>query len=142
EIRTPAEQQLRTLETYRKCLVKTAATGEAATPVLVAKNPAFSKRIPLIQRVFPDARFVYPVRHPVDAVAGRLELVERIWQRRSEAASLEPVHVRRLLADSIAIYRGAERGLADAPDQDKYAVRSDDFVADLVEQFDIGPVDD
>lgn len=42
--------------------------GDPAAQVLVDKNPLHLMQVPLIHRLFPDARFILALRHPADVV--------------------------------------------------------------------------
>jgi tetratricopeptide (TPR) repeat protein len=48
--------------------VQEVAPGVPAKRLLIDKNPLYTLRGPLIQRVFPDARFIFALRHPCDVV--------------------------------------------------------------------------
>ncbi len=53
---------------YRGCVTRHVAAHarSGASPVYLAKNPAFSGKIRSLLRTFPDARFIYLIRNPVD----------------------------------------------------------------------------
>lgn len=143
----PARRQEQTLKGYRAILRKRAALDEAESPVMVAKNPAFSKRIGKLRELFPDARFVRVVRNPLQAIPSRLKLVDRIWRHR-HGEGLAPDHARCLMRDSIDIYEGAEAGFGELPDRKTWEVRFDRFVdrpahhlVRLVQKLDLGPVE-
>jgi hypothetical protein len=46
----------------------------------VAKNPAFSVKIETLRRFFPDAKFIYLVRNPVDMLASKTSFFSYIWR--------------------------------------------------------------
>lgn len=48
--------------------VREIAPGVPAGRLLIDKNPLYTLRGPLIHRVFPDARFIFALRHPCDVV--------------------------------------------------------------------------
>jgi hypothetical protein len=114
---------------YRACLMKKLYREPGNSAVwIVAKNPAFSQRIPLLRAVFPDARFIHLWRDPTETIPSRLSLIRAIWRRRfGDDLDLAPDHVEAIVADSIRTYTRAERDLALVPAADKLAVHYEDF---------------
>ncbi|MFB6351422.1 MAG: sulfotransferase [Bradymonadaceae bacterium] len=150
------EEQRRTLRAYRDVLRKNAWLADAETPVVVGKNPELSKRLPLVREVFPEAKFVYLPRNPLETIPSLLELIERIWEFTSnthEMSSehgtlLEPSHARHKFEDCITLHRRLDRDLEAVDEADKFVVPFEEFVADpadqieaMVEQFGFGEVD-
>jgi hypothetical protein len=45
----------------------------------IAKNPAFSVKIDSLREYFPDAKFIYLVRNPVDMLASKTSFFSFIW---------------------------------------------------------------
>lgn len=45
----------------------------------IAKNPAFSVKIDSLREYFPDAKFIYLVRNPVDMLASKTSFFSYIW---------------------------------------------------------------
>ncbi|MGM0575834.1 MAG: sulfotransferase [Myxococcota bacterium] len=104
--------------------------GGDAEAWIVAKNPAFTRKIPALLRAFPDARFVYLVRDPREAIPSRLSLVRAIWRRRFPGfREMRPEQVETLLADSVRTYLRAERDLPQVPTSRRLVVTYDDLVA-------------
>lgn len=46
----------------------------------LAKNPAFSAKIVALRQYFPDAKFIYLVRNPVDMLASKTSFFTYIWR--------------------------------------------------------------
>jgi hypothetical protein len=45
----------------------------------IAKNPAFSSKVHALRHNFPDAKFIYLVRNPVDMLASKTSFFSYIW---------------------------------------------------------------
>ena len=45
----------------------------------IAKNPAFSSKVNALREYFPDAKFIYLVRNPVDMLASKTSFFSYIW---------------------------------------------------------------
>jgi hypothetical protein len=45
----------------------------------IAKNPAFSSKVHALREYFPDAKFIYLVRNPVDMLASKTSFFSYIW---------------------------------------------------------------
>ncbi|MBK9647651.1 MAG: AMP-binding protein [Deltaproteobacteria bacterium] len=130
----PAARQARVLGFYRDVLTRRLHrdVGTAATERwIVAKNPAFTQKIPALARLFPDARFIYLVRDPLKAIPSRLALLRAIWRLRApEVPSLTPAQVDVIVEDSVRTYLCAERDLPGLPEHRRLVVRHDALHAD------------
>ena len=130
----PPERQARALGWYRACLLKKLhreppAGDEPAW--VVSKNPAFTHKVPELLRVFPDARFIYHVRSPLETIPSRLSLIEAIWQRRFPGfAKMSPRQVEVIVADSLRTYLSAEEELPKLPEGRRLVVRYEDLTRD------------
>lgn len=130
----PKPRRKRVFEYYRACLQKKAyaqptPTGEA--PWMVSKNPAFCQKIPLLREVFPDARFLYLIREPKQAIASRLSLIRAIWRHRFPGTEpMTPDQASVIVDDSIASYTLAQRDLAQVPEEKKLLIRFTDLIED------------
>lgn len=85
-------------------------------PWVIAKNPAFSHRIPQLLAQFPDARFIVLHRDPRQAIASRLGLIQRVWNSRNSGARLNSGQVELIYQDSKKIYLGLEEQKALIPE--------------------------
>lgn len=114
---------------YRACALK--KLYRAGPGWLVAKNPAFTDKIPALVDMFPDARFVYLVRNPLETIPSRLSLVREIWRRRfPRFVDMSAQQVEIVMASSVNTYLAAERDLPGLPEDRKLVVRYDDLVRD------------
>lgn len=115
----PPQLQAQALAWYRACLKKKVwrEPGESGSGLWpVSKNPAFTQKIPALLRVFPEARFIYLVRNPLEAIPSRLSLIREIWrQRRPGFREMRPEQVETILADSLRTYLRAEEELPGLP---------------------------
>jgi hypothetical protein len=103
---------------YQSCLRKVAyfaSAGKGTSPWLIAKNPAFSNRIPELLARFPDARFLILHRDPRRAIASRLGLVERIWAAKKACTAFGSEHVELIYQDSLQTYRNIDRHVSSIP---------------------------
>ena len=91
---------------------------------IVAKNPAFSQKISDLMVTFPDARIVYLVRDPLQAIPSRLSMLRAIWHRRFPSyTELTAAQAETILEDSLRTYRLAERDLPLVPEHRRLVVR-------------------
>lgn len=121
----PESEQQVALTWYRACLLKKIhrePPADSTTPAwIVAKNPAFSQRIPQLLRVFPDAKFILLVRNPLETIPSRLSLIREIWRLRyTEIERMSPAQVATIVDDSVRTYAYAQR--------DRALLRSDQLV--------------
>jgi omega-hydroxy-beta-dihydromenaquinone-9 sulfotransferase len=131
----PEIRRARALNWHRACLLKKAYREPGLTPDTpiwgVSKNPAFSQKVPALRRVFPDARFIYLVRNPLETIPSRLSLIRSIWRHRFPGFDqMSPDQVDTIVADSVRTYLHAERDLADVPAAAKFVLPYRDFTAD------------
>jgi hypothetical protein len=69
----PRAQQDAVFRFYRGCVLRQACFA-GADRALLSKNPFFSGKVDALQRHFPDARFVYLVRNPLDVVGSTISM--------------------------------------------------------------------
>ncbi|MCB9733615.1 MAG: sulfotransferase [Deltaproteobacteria bacterium] len=116
---------------YRAVLERHAARVTSRTgrpPIVVAKNPAFTHKVPQLLATFPDARFVFCDRDPVEAIASRLRLVDAIWRRRRPGFSgMAAPQVETLVADSVRTFRAAARWARELPRERRIIARLDEL---------------
>jgi hypothetical protein len=118
---------------YRDCLMKRIHEHRepASRARILAKNPAFSYKIPTLCRYFPSARFILLLRDPREAIPSRLALVRSIWRwQGSDDADMTPEFAEHLYQDSVRIYLGAERDFWSLPAEQRMLVRYEDLVDD------------
>jgi hypothetical protein len=99
-------------------------------PVYIAKNPAFSVKIDTLRKYFPDARFIYLVRNPVDMLASKTSYFSYCWQFFGEP--LEPYPFQpELLALTKHWYTYSLERLETLPESDYVILKYDDLVGNL-----------
>ena len=107
----PAAMRDSALSYYRAVAQKAAhlrATPSGPTPWLCAKNPAFTAKVDALRRFFPDARFLFVHRDPLEAIPSRLSLARAIWRRRIPGfGEMSPAQVETFVGDSVRTYRAA-----------------------------------
>lgn len=119
---------------YRACLMKKLyREPHAGGPAwIVAKNPAFSQKIPMLREIFPDARFVHLWRDPLVTIPSRLSLIRAIWwERFGRTIELSPAQVEAIVDDSIRTYARADRDLKGVPEEGQVRVDYNDFIRDV-----------
>lgn len=129
----PLERQQAVLGWYRACLMKKLYREPGDGPVwIVAKNPAFSQKIPVLRKVFPDARFIHLWRDPLETIPSRLSLIRAIWRaRRGDNVDLAPEQVELIVADSLRTCTHAPRDLQDVPAADQITIDYESFIGDV-----------
>jgi hypothetical protein len=127
--------QARALGYYRACLLKKILREPGlcsdSPPWIVSKNPAFTHKTGHLLKVFPDARFIYLIRSPLETIPSRLSLIRNIWQRRFPGfPNMKADQVEAILADSIRIYLAAEQDLIELPEERRQVVRYTELLKD------------
>lgn len=95
----------------------------------VSKSPHFAGKIDDLRRWYPDARFVYLVRSPLETIPSALSMVCGLWAlsapgRRPTAEALESVY-----RGLVALYRQADQSLRRLPPESHLVVRYPDLMA-------------
>lgn len=73
----PTDEKRMTMQFYYRMVQKHLYLHEGRC--YIAKNPAFSVKIDSLREYFPDAKFVYLVRNPVDMLASKTSFFSYIW---------------------------------------------------------------
>jgi len=123
------QQKERILDYYARCLQRHLFMHEEEGRYYLAKNPNFSPMVDSLLDRFPDAKFIYLVRNPLDAVPSHLSLKEAEWQMLGDP--LEAYASRDfILESSLHWYTYPLERLAEE-DQSRYiVVNFDQMVAD------------
>lgn len=74
------KQKENMLDFYHRCLQRHLYALDAEDKKYLAKNPNFSPMVDSLLEEFPEARFIYLVRDPAEAVPSHLSLKEQEWQ--------------------------------------------------------------
>jgi hypothetical protein len=93
------------------------------------KNVFFAPRVRSVAERFPDARFIYMVRHPYEAMPSFLNMFTSAWRFHSPELANDPVLVRRLAQVGFDYYRAGLELMQDLPRERFRVVRYDDLVA-------------
>lgn len=78
--RMDPKQKNRILDFYTRCLQRHLYMHQREGHHYLAKNPNYSPMVDSLLSRFPDAKFIYLVRNPLDAVSSHLSLKEYEWQ--------------------------------------------------------------
>ena len=129
----PETRQRAVLGWYRACLMKKLHREPPldGPAWIVAKNPAFSQKIPCLREFFPDARFIHLHRDPMETIPSRLSLIRAIARQRFQRdLDLTPEHIEAVINDSIQTYARAQHDLKAVPDSDQLTIPYTRFIQD------------
>ena len=73
----PVDEKRMTMDFYYRMVQKHMYLNDGKC--YIAKNPAFSVKIDSLREYFPDAKFIYLVRNPVDMLASKTSFFSFIW---------------------------------------------------------------
>ena len=96
----------------------------------LAKNPAFSAKIIALREYFPDAKFIYLVRNPVDMLASKTSFFTYIWRYFNDP--LESYPFRNMLLElTRRWYLDSMNKLARLPISEYVILKYEDLMCDL-----------
>ena len=96
----------------------------------IAKNPAFSSKVLALREYFPDAKFIYLVRNPVDMLASKTSFFSFIWNYFNNP--LEPYPFKDMLLDlTYGWYVDTLASLEKLPDSEYLILRYRQLIRDL-----------
>jgi len=96
----------------------------------IAKNPAFSSKIHALREYFPDAKFIYLVRNPVDMLASKTSFFTYIWRYFNDP--LEPYPFKEMLLDlTKRWYIETLKTLEELPKSDYVILKYGELVGEL-----------
>jgi len=75
-----AREKQRIQRFYRRCLQRHLYAHDDADKVYLSKNPSYSPMIETLLEIFPDARFIYLARSPLEMIPSYISLTEEEWQ--------------------------------------------------------------
>lgn len=123
----PCARRQEIMAYYHSCLQRQLhLDGGART--LLSKNPAFVCRIRSLLETYPDARFVYAVRDPRDAIVSMASMMRFLWQQVGIGEQRIELALARVVKDCIEDYHYAIETLALVPTEQWTAVRYSDLV--------------
>lgn len=125
-------KQYKALGWYQACILKKAYRERSSgCSWIVAKNPAFSQKIPYLVQVFPGAKFINLIRNPMEAIPSRLNLIDNIWRLRyPQAGGMTPKRAAGIVDDSVRTYLFAQQDLEQLPPNHAITVLYRDLVKD------------
>jgi hypothetical protein len=103
-----------------------ASGGERA---FLNKNALFAPRLRTMFERFPDARFVYLVRHPFDAIPSFLSMFHSKWSAHSPEIGTDSPEARALARLAVDYYRYALDCRKFIPEEQFITLRYDELVA-------------
>ncbi len=74
------EDKIRNMSYYESCIQRHYHYHGQPKKNYLSKNPNFSPAIDTLLEKFPDAKFIYLIRDPMEAVPSHISLKEREWQ--------------------------------------------------------------
>jgi hypothetical protein len=98
--------------------------------VFLNKSVLFQARIRTVFERFPEARFVYLVRHPFEAIPSFLSMFHAKWRTHTPSIEADSPEARALARMAIDYYRIALDARAFIPADQFVAVRYDDLIAE------------
>jgi hypothetical protein len=92
----PRAKRMRETAFYRRCLQRYLYSDGRHPEVdqrhYLAKNPAFTFRIDTLLEQFPDARFVYIMRNPLDMIPSFVSITKFTWDLLGDPVEYESLH--------------------------------------------------
>jgi omega-hydroxy-beta-dihydromenaquinone-9 sulfotransferase len=76
----PEREKKRVMEFYVKCLQRHQYARGGNDRHYLAKNPTFSPKIDTLYRYFPDAKFIYLARNPIDVIPSFASMLKFEWE--------------------------------------------------------------
>lgn len=104
------------------------ATGSGRS--YLNKNVMFAHRVRSVLEHFPDARFIYLVRHPYDAIGSMVRMWYVAWEAHSPDVPEDSPQVHDLVRLCVEYYRYALSCRSFVPPEQFLAVRFDELVTD------------
>ena len=123
----PDAERERLMKFYREC-VEAQLYVHGGDRTLLSKNPAFVGKIRSVSEEFPDSKFIYMIRDPLETIPSVVNLLQTAWRglgvQEEDILGHTPAIVRSFVRD----YQHVYRVLQDLP-SDRYAiVRYEDLV--------------
>ena len=125
----PAEDRRRFMDFYEATLKKHLFAAGPEKRFL-NKNVFFAPRIKTMRERFPDARFIYLVRHPYEALPSWLNMFYEKWVSHSPELAHDSPQAKTLAQMSFAFYRYVLEVRKQIPEEQLHFVRYADLVRD------------
>jgi hypothetical protein len=123
------EKREHVMRFYEGCLRRHLYAHGAGEKHFLSKNPVFSSRVDALCETFPDAKFIYLVRNPLDVLGSLASYMRMVWKDFQGAESPFP-HDDWVWEAVRTWYRYTLDWLDQAPPENHIIVRFDDMVAD------------
>ena len=127
--RLPAEKRQEVMSFYKEC-VQRQLYLDGGGKILCSKNPLFTTKMRSLKEMFPDARFVYMVRHPYETVPSLQNMMYSIWKAAWCNVTKDCEAVRLVGETSLDVYKYALEVFAEWPEESWIMVRYEDLVSD------------
>lgn len=125
----PAEDKNRMMDYYQSCIQRHYYYHGGRKKRYLSKNPHFSPAIRTLLDRFPDGKFIYLVRNPLEAVPSHISLKDREW--RLLGSPLSPYSCRDFIVKSSKQwYEYPLHVLKELPANQAVIVQFDDLVSD------------
>jgi len=125
----PPQTRRRILRFYRDC-VRRHLYLDGKGRILLSKNPAFVSKIRELAKEFPDAKFIYPIRNPLETIPSLVALLGMVWEKFGIDPSRIEQAKRVLVLGSIRDYNFALEVLGELPPERYAIIKYTDLVAD------------
>lgn len=127
EDKIPPDGKQRTMDYYERCIQRHIFDHGGADKHYLSKSPNFSPMIDTLNTRFPDSKFIYLIRNPLQAVPSHISLKEREWQMLG--SPLEEYACRDFILDaSEHWYNYPLQRLKEFPQERSIIVRFDDLI--------------
>jgi hypothetical protein len=125
----PATTRRRITDFYRGCVKRQLMCyGEGLTPL--SKNPAFVSKMADLANDFPDSKFVYLVRNPLETIPSLLKLLQTVAEGMGVASAQTEAAKRAMVEGCIGDYYYALDVMKGLPPERYAIVQYTDLVAD------------
>ena len=128
--RISEDDKSRILDFYESCLQRHYYYHRQFKKHYLSKNPNFSPAIKSLLKKFPDAKFIYLIRNPLEAVPSHISLKEREWQLLGSPLGKYSCKDF-ILESSQHWYNYSLKVLSDLPDEQTIIVKFEDLIADV-----------
>jgi hypothetical protein len=126
----PSKQRKRLMAYYKGCLQRFLFSfGKGRT--LLSKNVLSTGRLQSLLETFPDARVVYILRHPYEAIPSLLSLFYAVWQSHSPEISKDSPEMRSLARMGFDYYRYLTNLIHNSNNKQFLCIRYEELIADL-----------
>jgi hypothetical protein len=105
---------------YREC-VEAQLYVHGGDRTLLSKNPAFVGKIRTVSEEFPDAKFIYMIRDPLETIPSVVNLLQTAWRGLGVDEADILAHTPPIVRSFVRDYQHGHRVLSELP-SDRYAI--------------------